>query len=211
LVMIAIVDYGSGNLRSVMGALEFLGARAVITGDARDVAMADKLILPGVGSFRVAMENIDRRGLRAPLLESVRERGTPILGICLGMQILADVGDEDGPTPGLGLIPGAVRRFPDFAPPLRVPHIGFNSVTFVEPEGSILAALGDSADFYFIHSYRLICDDPKDVSGWCEYGGERFAASVERAHILGAQFHPEKSQTNGLVVLKSFLERSWAC
>jgi glutamine amidotransferase len=202
--MIAIVDYGLGNVRSVMSALEFLGVCATITRNPDDLFAAEKLILPGVGSFRAAMENIHRRDLQAPIVACVREHKTPILGICLGMQLLAESGDEDGTTPGLGLIAGEVTHFPDVAPPMRIPHIGFNTATFVQGEGSIFQGLGPHADFYFVHSYRMICSEPSDVSSSCEYG-ERFTASVQRGHIYGTQFHPEKSQSNGLRVLKNFV------
>lgn len=214
--MIAVVDYGLGNLRSVIGALEFLGAAAMTTRDSKDLFEADKLVLPGVGSFTAAMDHIDRRDLRGPIIECVRERKKPILGICLGMQLLASSGDEEGPTPGLGLIPAEVKLFPDVAPPagpLRVPHIGFNTTTIVAQQGKrspLYAGLGERAEFYFIHSYRMVCTDDADVSGWCEYGG-RFAASVERGHIYGAQFHPEKSQTNGLRLLQNFVRLDAPC
>jgi glutamine amidotransferase len=202
--MIAIVDYGLGNVRSVMSALEFLGAPALITENPDDLLAAEKLILPGVGSFRAAMENIHRRNLEAPILACVRDHQKPILGICLGMQLLAQSGDEDGPTPGLGLIAGRVTDLPRLPPPMRVPHIGFNTATFAVRERSIFDGLGPHADFYFVHSYRMICTDPSDVSSSCEYG-EAFTSSVQRGHIYGTQFHPEKSQSNGLRVLKNFV------
>lgn len=207
--MIAIVDYGLGNVRSVMGALEFLGVSAKVTTSPDDLFAATKLILPGVGSFRAAIENIDRRNLREPIVSCVRGQNKPILGICLGMQLLAEVGEEDGPSAGLGLIPGEVKHFPEFAPPIRVPHIGFNSVSFVCSQ-PLFEGLGDRADFYFVHSYRMVCTDAADVSSWCEYG-DRFTASVQRGHVYGTQFHPEKSQTSGLRLLKNFVELEVPC
>jgi glutamine amidotransferase len=202
--MIAIVDYGMGNLRSVQNALEFVGASCTITGDTATLLDADKVILPGVGSFRAAMENIERRGLRAPLDRCVHQQGKPFLGICLGMQLLAERGDEDGPSDGLGFLPAEVKRFPFKDPSLPIPHIGFNAVAL--GGRPLFAGLGDSADFYFVHSFRMECREAGDVVGWCEYG-ERFAAAVEHGNVVGTQFHPEKSQTNGLRLLANFVAR----
>ncbi len=203
--MIGIVDYGLGNLRSVQGALEFLGAPSQITRDPAVLKECSKLILPGVGSFRVAMENIHAKGLFDVLLECARVQRTPLLGICLGMQLLAQSGEEDGATPGLGLIDGVVRRF-ELDSSFAVPHIGFNSAKFVGRDGSLFSGLGEQAEFYFVHSYRFECSNADDVAAWCEYG-ERFTASVQRGNVFGTQFHPEKSQTNGLRVLKNFIDR----
>ena len=201
--MISIVNYGMGNIRSVQSALSFLGVENRVAVTAEEISTSDKLILPGVGSFRQAMENIRERGLLEPLNHTVTELGVPILGICLGMQLLADSGDEDGPSAGLGWIPGTVKRFqfPDSS--LKIPHVGFNSVEF-DPLGSALfRGLGASSDFYFVHSYRLVTDSPHWVTAWSEYG-ERFGAAVQKDSVFGTQFHPEKSQSNGLKVLRNF-------
>lgn len=203
--MIAIVNYGMGNLRSVLGALEFLGADACVTDSIGDLRESEKVVLPGVGSFRAAMENIRKLGFEDVIRRSVVDLGKPILGVCLGMQLLADSGDEDGPTPGLGLIRGAVKRFPFDDASLPVPHVGFNSVRFVPHPEDLAAGLGERADFYFVHSYRMVCAEAGDVAGWCEYG-EPFVAAVQKGRIYGTQFHPEKSQSNGLKVLKNFIE-----
>lgn len=191
-MIVGVVDYGMGNLRSVQSALELLGAEVRISGDADALATCERVVLPGVGSFFRAMENIRARGLDRALHRLV-DQGTPLLGICLGMQLLATHGTEDGDCQGLGYLPATVRRFPFADRP--VPHIGFNTVRFKD---------GASADYYFVHSYRVECERDDDVSGWCDYGGP-FAAVVQREHVLGMQFHPEKSQSNGLKLLKRFL------
>ncbi len=191
-----------GNIRSVQGALSYLGLENRLITTPEEALTSEKLILPGVGSFAVAMQNIRNLGLLEPLNEMVRERGVPILGICLGMQLLAEVGEEDGPSPGFGWIRGRVERFNFTGSALKVPHIGFNTARFVRA-GSLFPGLGEQADFYFVHSYRMTCDDDQDVSAWVDYGGPVVAA-VERDNVFGAQFHPEKSQSNGLKLLKNF-------
>src|SRR6185437_1482263 len=181
-----------GNLRSVEGALALFGPEVAITADADQLQTCDRLILPGVGSFRRAMENIRAQHLDESI-HALVAAGKPLLGICLGMQLLASHGTEDGETEGLGFFDARVERFPftDRA----VPHVGFNPVTFRDDT---------SADFYFVHSYRMVCRSDADVSGWCDYGG-RFAAVVQKRGVLGTQFHPEKSQSNGLKLLRRFI------
>lgn len=204
--MIGIVDYGMGNLHSVQNALEFLGAACRVTRDEQALLDCDKIVLPGVGSYRAAMRNIEGTGLREILDRCVNQQGKPLLGICLGMQLLAERGDEDGPSEGLGFVSGHVKRFSvEEQARLAIPHTGFNAVTF-SSAAALADGLGASADFYFVHSYRMECRDPADVIGWCDYG-ERFAAIVQRGNVLGTQFHPEKSQTNGLRLLANFIAR----
>ena len=202
--MISIVNYGMGNIRSVQNALSYVGGASRVVSSPEEILKSSKLILPGVGSFRAAMENIRRENLELPLNEAVLKRGAPILGICLGMQILAEEGEEDGPTKGLGWIRGRVQRFPAEKLSIKVPHIGFNSVEFEPSKPGLFQALGGKADFYFVHSYRMVCAR-EDVSCWANYG-EKFIAGVQKKNIFGLQFHPEKSQSNGLSVLKKFLE-----
>ena len=202
-MIISIVNYGMGNLRSVQGALSYLGFESRLVSTPEEILQSETLILPGVGSFAAAMANIRRLELESPLNEMVLARGVPVLGICLGMQLLAEVGEEDGPTRGLGWIRGRVERFNLSDPTLKVPHIGFNTATFVPAASSVFNGLGDHADFYFVHSYHLICDRETDVRAWVDYGGP-FVAAVERENIFGTQFHPEKSQSNGLKLLKNF-------
>ncbi len=201
--MISIVNYGMGNIRSVQSALAFLGIENRVANSADEILTSDKLILPGVGSFRQAMDNISDRGLLEPLCRAVSELGVPILGICLGMQLLAESGDEDGPADGLGWIPGEVKRFQFSDPTLKVPHVGFNSVQFENRSCPLFARLGSEADFYFVHSYRFVTNQLQWAPAWTEYG-ERFSSVVWKDNVFGTQFHPEKSQSNGLKMLRNF-------
>ncbi|MFH1791314.1 MAG: imidazole glycerol phosphate synthase subunit HisH [Candidatus Omnitrophota bacterium] len=204
--MIGIVNYRMGNIRSVVNALEYLGEESKVIDTPEQILKADKLILPGVGSFRVAMEHINAMGFFDALNEAVIGKRVPILGICLGMQLLAEDSDEDGLTPGFGWIPGNVRRFPVEILGKKVPHIGFNTAVFDPGRRGLFGRLGRQADFYFVHSYRFVCRKPeRHVSSWTLYG-ERFASSVENENIYGMQFHPEKSQSNGLTVLRNFCD-----
>jgi len=200
---VTVVDYGMGNLRSIRGALEFLGVPHRVSADPAEIAAADRLILPGVGSFGAAMRNIEARGLGEPLEEAVMRRGRPILGICLGMQLFAAWGEEEGRTRGLGWIPGRVARFRFDDPSLKVPHVGFNTAEVARGDEPLFEGLGGGADFYFVHSYRLEPEEPSSVTSWTDYGG-RFPASVRRGNVTGTQFHPEKSQSNGLRLLRNF-------
>jgi imidazole glycerol-phosphate synthase subunit HisH len=197
-----VVDYGMGNLRSITKILERAGVRWVISADPADLLRADRLILPGVGAFPDGMRNLRSRGLVEPLNEAVRERGVPILGICLGMELMADESEEGGRTEGLGWIPGRVRRFRPL-PGLRIPHVGWNGVRNVNGN-PLFADMPDKATFYFVHSYLMECADPSHISAVCEYG-EVFTAAVMRKRIFGCQFHPEKSQRNGGTVIHRFL------
>lgn len=202
--MITIVDYKMGNLRSVQNALSFLGYESRVSGNPDEIADSGMLILPGVGSFREAMKNIRGAGLEDALNEAVLNKKRPILGICLGMQLLASEGTEDGITKGLDWIPGTVQRFQFNDPSIRLPHIGFNSVYFKKTAQNLSEGLSESADFYFVHSYHFVCED-KYVAGETDYQ-RLFVSSVKRDNICGTQFHPEKSQFNGLRVLKNFIE-----
>jgi glutamine amidotransferase len=201
--MIAIVDYGLGNLASVAGAVEKLGFVPTITAEPSELASADKIILPGVGAFGDGMRKLRERGLARMLTHLVREERRPILGICLGFQLFAEESDEFGPSEGLGWLPARVRRLAPEDASLRIPHVGWNglqqrcdSVLFTEVEPESL--------FYYVHSYVLDSRDPGVVIGTCEYG-ETFAAVVQSGNIYGAQFHPEKSQRAGLKLLENFL------
>jgi glutamine amidotransferase len=203
---VAIVDYGAGNLRSVQQALLHLGADVQIVADPAQLVGFSHLLLPGVGSFRRAMASIVERGLDQLLRQRVAE-GVPLLGICLGMQLLASRSSEDGETPGLGLIAGDVDRF-GFDPVktgLKIPHVGFAAVT-PTADSRLFAGIGAEVDFYFTHSFRLQCrqSDPVAATTW---HGEPFVVAVEQGVLAGTQFHPEKSQANGLRLLANFLER----
>lgn len=193
--MITVVDYGMGNLRNVRRALEQCGAEARITPDPAAVRGADTLILPGVGAFGEAVARIDALGLREPILAHVAA-GRPMLGICLGMQLLFSESEESPGAAGLGLLPGVVRRFTG---DLVVPHIGWNDVTVASPS-RLLAQ--DGGCFYFVHSFHA--DPGPSTTGTSTYG-VRFAAVVEQANVSGVQFHPEKSQSAGLDLLRRFI------
>jgi imidazole glycerol-phosphate synthase subunit HisH len=195
--VIAIVDYGMGNRRSVEKALEHVGAQPRLTADHATIKAADGIVVPGVGAFPEAM----RRFRAAGLDELIRERaeaGVPVLGLCLGMQLLFEASDEHEGATGLGLLPGQVTALE--AP--RVPHIGWNLVTFERPS-ALTEGLGEAAAFYHVHSLAPEPANPDDVVGRGEYG-ERFVSIVERGNVMGVQFHPEKSSRDGLALLRNF-------
>lgn len=201
--MIAIVDYGMGNLGSIRNMLLYLGVDSEITSDPSRIAAARKLILPGVGAFDRAMTNLRERGLIPVLDGEVLEKGKPVLGICLGMQLLGRR-SEEGTLPGLGWIEADTIRFrfdPGLAH-LKIPHMGWNRVT-VSRSGSIMDHLPPEPRFYFVHSYHVRCDREENVLATASYGFE-FHAAVIRGNILGTQFHPEKSHKFGLALLKNF-------
>ncbi|WP_454021053.1 imidazole glycerol phosphate synthase subunit HisH [Azospirillum sp. Marseille-Q6669] len=196
-----IVDYGMGNLASVAGAIRFLGYSATVANDAASLAAADVIILPGVGAFGQAMANLCRFGLIEALDREVHGKGKPFLGVCLGMQLLAEHSTEEGAHQGLGWIPGRVERIGQNDPGLRVPHVGWNGVS-PGPADSLFADRGADVAYYFDHSYHLICP-PDIVAATCTYGDELVAA-VHTGTIFATQFHPEKSQTAGLKLLRRF-------
>ncbi len=198
--MVAVVEYGMGNIRSVLNALEAIGAQARPVSAASDLDDAERIILPGVGAFPHGMRHLDERGFAEALLKHV-DVGTPLLGICLGMQLLGTRSFEHGEHPGLGLIAGEVERLRPEGD-LRVPHVGWNNV---ERQGDS-RLLGDDPEptFYFVHSFELRPEDPLVVTGTAPYGSA-VTAVVEDEHVLGCQFHPEKSQHDGLELLRRFL------
>lgn len=189
-----------GNLRSVLNALDVLGADARLVRTPAEAREAEKLILPGVGAFGAGMENLDRLGLAEALLDLV-ESGTPLLGVCLGMQLLARTGSEHGDHRGLDLIPGRVDRL-EVDSGLRVPHVGWNSIE-TRAESRLFAGVSDEPTFYFVHSYELRPVDAAVITATTNYGGA-VTACVELRHVFGVQFHPEKSQGDGLTLLNNF-------
>lgn len=194
-----------GNIRSIQNALNYLGINSKLISSPKEVHESEKLILPGVGSFRLAMKNIKEKNLTEALNESVLDDKIPVLGICLGMQLMAEESEEDGLTKGFGWIKGTLKKFDAEKLNIKVPHVGFNTVFFEKQKNTLFKGLGKKADFYHVHSYRLAYDNNKEVSGWSEYG-EKFVSSIEKENIFGTQFHPEKSQSNGLTLLKNFAE-----
>ncbi|MBM3251690.1 MAG: imidazole glycerol phosphate synthase subunit HisH [Candidatus Omnitrophica bacterium] len=204
--MISILNYGMGNIRSIQNALNFLGIESNVIDSAAEIIQSHKLILPGVGSFRMAMENIRRQDFFYALNEVVLNKRIPILGICLGMQLMAQESEEDGLTKGFGWIKGLLKRFPADNPSIKIPHVGFNTVFFEKNDSVLFRGLNEKADFYHTHSYRIPYDaEVNEFSGWSLYG-ERFVSCIESGNICGTQFHPEKSQSNGLILLKNFAE-----
>lgn len=198
--MIAIVDYDIGNLGAVASMLHRLGVPSRITADPGEIERAERIVLPGNGAFDACMRALRRTGLLPLLTRRVLEEKTPLLGICVGAQMLGQ-GSEEGSEPGLGWLPMRSRRFPTL-PGLRVPHMGWNEVRPARVDAR-LAGMAPDARFYFVHSYHLAPDDEADVLLWANYGIE-FAAAVARDNIMGVQFHPEKSHRYGKQLLGNF-------
>jgi len=201
--MIAIVNYGMGNLRSVQHALEMVGADVQVATHPEDLRTAERLVLPGVGAFGACVRHLRASGLVEALTEEVLHRGKPLLGICLGMQVLAGVGYEMGKHRGLGWIPAVVQRFEVELLGLKVPHVGWNEV-ILQRHTPLFHGLQRDPTFYFVHSYHLVPDTPEVTLASCDYG-IRFTAAILRDNIFACQFHPEKSQHNGLRLLENFL------
>ncbi|MCI5881293.1 MAG: imidazole glycerol phosphate synthase subunit HisH [Clostridium sp.] len=199
--MIAIIDYDAGNIKSVEKALQYLGEEAVITRDAGEILMADKVVLPGVGAFGDAMEKLNRYGL-VPVIHEVVEKGIPFLGICLGLQLMFESSEEAPGVEGLGLLKGKIVRIPE-GDGLKVPHMGWNSLSFPK-EGRLFAGIPENSYVYFVHSYYLQAEEDI-VTATAEYG-VTIHASVEKGNVFACQFHPEKSSHTGLTILKNFVE-----
>lgn len=203
--MLVIVDYGLGNLFSVAKAFESIGVPVTVSGNAADIHAAERIVLPGVGAFGDAMDYLRCKGLDTVLTEEVIGNKKPFLGICLGLQLLADVSEEHGTHKGFGWIKGKVRKLDVEKQGLKIPHIGWNELEIVH-QIPLLVGIQSDADFYFVHSYQLECMDKSDLVATATYG-EKITAIVQRGNIVATQFHPEKSQENGLKLLENFL--SW--
>lgn len=196
--MIAIIDYGAGNIFSVKNALDYLGLESALVSDKKTVQNADAVILPGVGAFPAAMEKLAATGLIDTIKEEAAKK--PFLGICLGMQLIFEKGYEFGECEGLGLISGDVRKME--APDLIIPHMGWNKLEKLN-DCPLLEGIGDDEYVYFVHSYKAHCDD-KDIAAFSEYGGKVPALVYNGKFVYGAQFHPEKSGDTGLKILRNF-------
>lgn len=208
--MIAIIDYDAGNIKSVEKAVEHLGEKAVITRDRDAILKSDRIILPGVGAFGDAMDKIRTYGLEDVIRKAV-EGGTPFLGICLGLQLIFESSEESPGVKGLGLLPGKILRIPE-APGLKIPHMGWNSIEICrnaeqkeEKKRKLFKGIEGAPYVYFVHSYYLHAEHEEDVAATCEYGGTLIHAAVEHDNICACQFHPEKSSTIGLRILKNFI------
>lgn len=194
--MIAIIDYGAGNLQSVKNAFKHIGTEAVITGEKSEIAAADAVVLPGVGAFGDCMANLEKAGL-TDTVKAAANSGKPFLGICLGLQLLFEESEESPGVKGLGIFKGKIVKIPDTG--LKIPHMGWNSIETVKKS----KILDGSPYVYFVHSYYLQTDDKELVSAYTEYGA-RLAVAVERDNVFAVQFHPEKSGGAGMEILKKF-------
>ena len=201
--MIALIDYDAGNMRSVEKALTYLGERPVITRKREEILKADRIILPGVGSFGDAMENLERFRLSEVLKEAAK-RQIPLVGMCLGMQVLFEASEDSPGVKGLGILDGQIVRIPK-KEGLKIPHMGWNSLSCA-PDGTLFEGLPDHPYVYFVHSYYLKAKDPQIVKAMAEYG-VMIHASVESGNVFGCQFHPEKSGETGLHILRNFIAR----
>ena len=200
--MIAIIDYDAGNIKSVEKALHYLGEETTVTRDPQTLLNADKVILPGVGSFGQAMENLHTYGL-VPVIHEIVEKKTPFLGICLGLQLLFESSEETPGVEGLGILKGKIVKIPP-APGIKIPHMGWNSLKF-QNNGRLFKGIPEDSYVYFVHSYYLKAEDEQIVKASAEYG-VHIHASVEQKNVFACQFHPEKSSTAGLRILKNFVE-----
>ena len=205
--MIAVIDYGMGNLRSVQKALEFVGAKVIVTHDPDLILNANSVVLPGVGAFKDCMANLKKLKLVDPIRKFI-DGGKPFLGICLGLQVLFEESEEYGPVAGLGILPGKVVKFPGGSSetkngrPIKIPHMGWNQIK-VKKNVPLFGGMGDAPYFYFVHSYYVVPEDQNMIATVTNYGVE-FVSGIQHKNIYAFQFHPEKSQTLGLSILERF-------
>ncbi len=201
--MIAIVEYGMGNVRSLRNAFEYIGEDVIVTADPAALDDADRIVLPGVGAFGDAMRAIAERGLEQVLQRQARELKKPVLGVCLGMQLIALSSVEHGEHRGLGWIDAEIRRL-EVPRPLKVPHVGWNTISFDMDDPLFHGIKTGEANFYFVHSFHMVCHQSEDVISRADYGGP-VTAVVRCGNITATQFHPEKSQDNGLTLLRNWI------
>lgn len=201
--MIAIVEYGMGNVRSLRNAFEYIGEDVIVTADPAVLDDADRIVLPGVGAFGDAMRAIAERSLESVLQRQARELNKPVLGVCLGMQLIASSSVEHGEHRGLGWIDAEIRRL-EVLRPLKVPHVGWNTISFVPGDPLFHGIKTSEANFYFVHSFHMVCNQTADVIARVDYGGP-VTAVVQSGNITATQFHPEKSQDNGLTLLRNWI------
>ena len=203
--MIAVIDFGMGNIGSIINMLKKIGAESTATSDASEISRAEKIILPGVGSFDKGMQNIMDRNILPVLQTKAFEEKVPVLGICLGMQLLTR-SSEEGRLPGLGMVDADTVRFKTdhHNAKLKIPHMGWNHVTICKPS-PLTRNLGDEPRYYFVHSYHVVCDNPSDTILKTSYGIE-FTSAFQKDNIAGVQFHPEKSHTFGIRLLSNFVK-----
>lgn len=204
-MQISIIDYGLGNLHSVLGAVRKSGYNAKITNNISKILKSDKIILPGVGAFHDGMKNLKNLNLIDTLEEFVKIKKKPILGICLGFQLLAKDSFEFGHHKGLGWIDASISKLPNKGKKIRIPHIGWNDL-LKSRDVEIFNGIPDNALFYYVHSYYMNCQNEKIIAGKCKYGIE-FVSAIQDKNIIGTQFHPEKSQYYGLKIIKNFIEK----
>ena len=197
--MIAIIDYGAGNLHSVKNALDFLNAESIVTGDSETILNADKVILPGVGAFGDAMKCLEKSGL-VETVKAVAKSGKPLLGICLGLHLMFEESDETPGVKGLGIFKGKIVKIPE-KDGLKIPHMGWNSITV---NSRILKNIGSEPYVYFVHSYYVNAEDESIISAYTEYG-QKLDIAVEKDNVFATQFHPEKSGETGMTILKNFI------
>ncbi|MFH1283133.1 MAG: imidazole glycerol phosphate synthase subunit HisH [bacterium] len=200
--MIAVIDYGMGNLRSVAKAIERIGGTAVVTSKNKDILKSKKIILPGVGAFKAGMSSLRRLGLVEVIKQQIAA-GVPCLGICLGYQLLFEMSSEDGKNKGLGIIKGDVKPLQSKGKCIRIPHMGWNTIEIIK-RGFLFKGIPNKVHLYFVHSYYCDPTDDALITSWVKYGLQ-FAASIQKDNVFGIQFHPEKSSSKGMEILKNFV------